>query len=55
MITDNSFDALCLTETWLKPNEYIGLNESNLLHRATVISMIPVRLVVAAVSQQYIV
>ncbi len=25
MITDNSFDVLCLTETWLKPN---GLNES---------------------------
>ncbi len=28
MITDNSFDILCLTETWLKPNDYIGLNES---------------------------
>ncbi len=28
MITDNSFDVLCLTETWLKPNDYIGLNES---------------------------
>ncbi len=28
MITDNSFDVLCLTETWLKPNYYIGLNES---------------------------
>ncbi len=25
MITDNSFDVLCLTETWLKPNDYIGL------------------------------
>ncbi len=24
-ITDNSFDVLCLTETWLKPNYYIGL------------------------------
>ncbi len=28
MITDNSFDVLCLTETWLKPNYYTGLNES---------------------------
>ncbi len=28
MITDNSFDVLCLTETWLKSNDYIGLNES---------------------------
>ncbi len=28
MITDNSFDVLCLNETWLKPNDYIGLNES---------------------------
>ncbi|XP_056587301.1 uncharacterized protein LOC130407959 isoform X1 [Triplophysa dalaica] len=28
MITDNSFDILCLTETWLKPNDYFGLNES---------------------------
>ncbi len=29
MITDNSFDVLCLTETWLKPNYYISLNESS--------------------------
>ncbi len=28
MITENSFDVLCLTETWLKPNDYIGLNEA---------------------------
>ncbi len=28
MITDNSFDVLCLTETWLKTNDYFGLNES---------------------------
>ncbi len=28
MITDNSFDVLCLTETWLKTNNYFGLNES---------------------------
>ncbi len=26
MITDNSFDVLCLTETWLKTNDYFGLN-----------------------------
>ncbi len=28
IITDNSFDVLYLTETWFKPNYYIGLNES---------------------------
>ncbi len=28
MITDNSSDVLCLTETWLKTNDYFGLNES---------------------------
>ncbi len=28
MITDNSFDVLCLTKTWLKTNDYFGLNES---------------------------
>ncbi len=28
MIKDNSFDVLCLTETWLKTNYYFGLNES---------------------------
>ncbi len=28
MITDNSFDVIYLTETWLKANDYIGLNES---------------------------
>ncbi len=28
MITENSFDVLCLTETWFKPNYHIGLNES---------------------------
>ncbi len=26
MITDNSFDVLRLTETWLKTNDYFGLN-----------------------------
>ncbi len=28
IITDNSFDVLCLTEAWLKTNDYFGLNES---------------------------
>ncbi len=28
MITDQKLDVLCLTETWLKPDEYIILNES---------------------------
>ncbi len=28
IITDNSFDVFCLTETWLKTNDYFGLNES---------------------------
>ncbi len=28
IITDNSFDVLCLTETWLKTNDYFSLNES---------------------------
>ncbi len=28
MITVHKLDVLCLTETWLKPDEYIILNES---------------------------
>ncbi len=28
MITDHNLDLLSLTETWLKPDEYIILNES---------------------------
>ncbi|KAF7711935.1 hypothetical protein HF521_000946, partial [Silurus meridionalis] len=28
MITENNLDALCLTETWIKPGDYMGLNES---------------------------
>ncbi len=28
MITEHKLDVLCLTETWLKPDEYIILNES---------------------------
>ena len=29
IITDNNLDVLCLTETWLKPDDYITLNESS--------------------------
>ncbi len=29
LINDHNLDLLCLTETWLKPAEYITLNESN--------------------------
>ncbi len=28
LINDHNLDLLCLTETWLKPDEYINLNES---------------------------
>ena len=28
LITDHRFDILCLTETWLKPNEFVALNEA---------------------------
>ncbi len=28
MITDHNLDVLCLTETWLKLDDYIILNES---------------------------
>ncbi|XP_076118489.1 uncharacterized protein LOC143099278 [Alosa pseudoharengus] len=28
IITDNHIDVMCLTETWLKPAEYLPLNES---------------------------
>jgi len=28
MITDHKLDVLSLTETWIKPDEYIILNES---------------------------
>ncbi len=28
MITDHNLDVLCLTETWLKPDDYIILNKS---------------------------
>ncbi|KAK9959266.1 hypothetical protein ABG768_009400, partial [Culter alburnus] len=29
IITDNNLDVLCLTETWLKPDDYTTLNESS--------------------------
>ncbi len=32
MITDHKLDVLSLTETWLKPDEYIILNESTPQH-----------------------
>ena len=28
IITDHGFDALCLTETWIRPDEYFSLNEA---------------------------
>jgi len=28
MISDYNLDVLCMTETWLKPDDYITLNES---------------------------
>ena len=28
-ITDQEFDVLCLTETWIKPNEFVALNEAS--------------------------
>ena len=28
IITDHDFDALCLTETWIRPDEYFSLNEA---------------------------
>ncbi len=30
MITDHNLDVLCLTETWLKPDDFIVLIESKL-------------------------
>ena len=26
LITDHQFNILCLTENWLKPNEFVALN-----------------------------
>ena len=28
LITDHQFDILCVTETWLKPNKFVALNEA---------------------------
>ena len=28
IITDHDFDALCLTELWIRHDEYVGLNEA---------------------------
>ena len=28
MITDNRLHALCLTETWIRPGDYLALNEA---------------------------
>ncbi len=39
MITDHKLDVLSLTETWLKPDEYIILNEST--HKITIIKNEP--------------
>ena len=40
MISDYNLDVLCLTETWLKPNDYITLSP---LCKITVINMSLVR------------
>ena len=29
IITDQECNLMCLTETWVKPNEYIALNEAS--------------------------
>ncbi len=34
-ITDHNVDVLCLTETWLKPDDYIILNNASLLPQKT--------------------
>ncbi len=55
MITDTSFDVLCLTETWLKTNYYFGLNESTPPSYCYKNEPRQTGFIVAAVSQQYIV
>ena len=52
MITDHNLDALCLTETWLKPDDYIILNEST--PKITVINMSHVQKVKGEVLLQFI-
>ncbi len=44
MINDHNLDVLCLTETWLKSDEYIILNESTPKITVTKISRIQKRL-----------
>ena len=53
MITDHNLDALCLTETWLKPDDYIIVNESPPT-KITVINMSHVQKVKGEVLLQFI-
>ncbi len=52
MITDHKLDVLCLTETWLKPDDYITLNEST--PKITVTNMSRVQKVKREVLLQFI-
>ncbi len=52
MITDHKLDVLCLTETWLKPDEYIILNKST--PKITVIKMSHVQKAKGEVLLQFI-
>ncbi len=52
MITDHNLDVLCLTETWLKPDDYITLNEST--PKITVTNMNRVQKVKGKVLLQFI-
>ncbi len=57
MITDHKLDVLCLTETWLKPDNYITLNESTPPpppHKITVTNMSRVQKVKGEVFLQFI-
>ncbi len=52
MITDHKLDVLCLTETWLKPDDCITLNEST--PKITVTNMSRVQKVKGEVLLQFI-
>ncbi len=52
VITDHKLDVLSLTETWLKPDEYIILNESTL--KITVIKISHIQKTKAEVLLQFI-
>ncbi len=52
MVTDHKLDVLCLTETWLKPDEYIHLNEST--PKIIVIKMSRIQKAKGEVLQQFI-